>query len=210
MNLFLITYGALFTLMNPLGTVPIFVDLLKKSSKRQRSSISFWTSVNVLLILLISFFIGKYIISFFGISLDALKIAGGLIIISSGYALLTGTFVEHKGMKKKRVKTDVYSRREITITPLAIPMLAGPGTIYFLIVYNQEYKANWEILIILSAILMATASIYVVLRSSYAIVKTLGASGINAISRIIGLIVIAIGVEDIISSIVNIINGLNC
>ncbi len=209
MNLFLITYGALFTLMNPLGTVPVFVDLLKKSSKKQRRVISFWTSFNVFLILLLAFFTGKYIISFFGISLDALKIAGGLIIISSGFALLTGTFVEHKGMKKKGVKADIRSRREITITPLAIPMLAGPGTIYFLIVYNQDYKNHLDILIILVAMLMVTFTIYLVLRSSYSIVKTLGASGINAISRIIGLIVIAIGVEDIISSIVNIINNLN-
>lgn len=206
MNLFLITFGALITLMNPLGTVPIFVDLLKKSSKKQRSIISAWTSFNVLLILLISFFIGKYIISFFGISLDALKIAGGLIIISSGFALLTGKFVEHKGMKRKGVKADIHTRREITITPLAIPMLAGPGTIYFLIVYNQEYKDSQDILIILAAMLLATWVIYLVLRSGHLIVKLFGASGINAISRIIGLIVIAIGVEDIISSIVSIIS----
>ena len=130
------------------------------------------------------------------------------IIIFSGFALLTGKFVEHKGMKKKGVKADIHSRREITITPLAIPMLAGPGTIYFLIVYNQQYKDNQDILIILAAIMVATCCIYLVLRSSHFIVKILGASGINAISRIVGLIVIAIGVEDIISSIVNMVSSV--
>lgn len=89
MEIFIYSFGALFSIMNPLGTVPVFVGLTKQIEKKERSSISFWTSINVLLILLISFFAGKYMLSFFGISLEALKIAGGLIIASSGFALLT-------------------------------------------------------------------------------------------------------------------------
>ncbi len=208
MDLFLISFGALFSIMNPLGTVPVFVGLTQENTKRERAVTAFWTAFDVLIILLLSFFAGKYILSFFGISLNALKIAGGLIIASSGFALLTGKFKEHKGMKRNKIQEDIESRDSISLTPLAIPMLAGPGTISLLITYNQEYQSTAQIFIILSAMVFTTLVIYFILKSSHFIVKFLGASGINALSRVIGFIVIAIGVEYIISSVVTIIQAL--
>lgn len=208
MELFLVAFGALFSIMNPLGTVPVFVALTQEHTKKERAVTAFWTAVDVLVILLLSFFAGKYILSFFGISLNALKIAGGMIITSSGFALLTGKFREHKGMKRQKVQDDIHSRDAISLTPLAIPMLAGPGTISLLIAYNQEYIQTSQIITIVAAMLMAAISIYAILKSAYFIVKFLGASGINALSRIIGFIVIAIGVEYIISSVVNILTAL--
>jgi multiple antibiotic resistance protein len=195
MEIFIFTFGALLSIMNPLGTVPVFVGLTKELEKSERSSISFWTSFNVLIILLLSFFAGKFVLSFFGISLDALKVAGGLIIASSGFALLTGKFSEHKGMKREKVQKDIYTRSEISLTPLALPMLAGPGTISMLITYNEEYQSLTSIFSVLGAVLLSVIVIYIILKSSHLIVRSLGASGINALSRIIGFIVIAIGVE---------------
>jgi multiple antibiotic resistance protein len=205
MLLFLVIFGALFSVMNPFGTVPIFVGLTKEHSKLERNKIAFFTSLNVLIILLISFFAGKYILMFFGITLNSLKIAGGLIIVSSGFALLTGEYNKHKGMKKVNVKEDIESRSEITLTPLAIPMIAGPGTISLLITYNQEYADLSSMFIILGAIAACTVCIYLILKSSFFIVEKLGASGINALSRIIGFIVIAIGVEFIITAAINVL-----
>jgi multiple antibiotic resistance protein len=208
MELFLVVFGALFSIMNPLGTVPVFVGLTKEDSKKERAITAFWTAIDVLVILLLSFFAGNYILSFFGISLNALKIAGGLIIASSGFALLTGKFREHKGMKRQKVQEDIHSRDAISLTPLAIPMLAGPGTISLLITYNQEYQRTIDVLIILGALALAALSIYLVLKSAHFIVKFLGASGINALSRIIGFIVIAIGVEYIMASVVDILSHI--
>lgn len=133
MNLFLICFAALFSVINPLGTLPIFIGLTNSKSKNEIKRTALWTSLNTFIILLISFIAGKYILSFFGISLNSLKIAGGIIIASSGFALLTGSFSQHKGMKK-REKDDAFSRSEVSLTPLAIPMLAGPGSISLL--YN--------------------------------------------------------------------------
>lgn len=208
MELFLTSFGALFSIMNPLGTVPVFVGLTQENSKKERAITAFWTAIDVFIILLLSLFAGKYILSFFGISLNALKIAGGMIIASSGFALLTGKFKEHKGMKRERVQQDIENRDAISLTPLAIPMLAGPGTISLLIAYNQEYQSTDQIMIILGAMLLVTIAIYVILKSSHYIVKILGASGINALSRIIGFVVIAIGVEYIISSVTAIVLSL--
>lgn len=200
------SFGALFSVMNPFGTVPIFVALTQEYNKLERNRIAFWTSLNVLIILLISFFVGKYILLFFGITLNSLKIAGGLIIASSGFALLTGDFNKHKGMKREKIKKDIESRSEISLTPLAMPMIAGPGTISLLIAYNQETAGINNILTINGAIVFSTICIYLILKSSFYIVKLLGASGINAVSRIIGFIVIAIGVEFIVSSVLSIFN----
>lgn len=206
MELFIMIFGALFSVMNPFGTVPVFVSLTQEQSKKERNKIAFWTSVNVLIILLISFFIGEFLLLFFGITLNALKIAGGLIIASSGFALLTGEFTKHKGMKRKKIEEDLKTRSDITLTPLSIPMIAGPGTISLLITYKQEYDNISDMVIIISAIILATICIYLILKSSFIIAKSLGASGINALSRIIGFIVIAIGVQLVISSVVDILN----
>jgi len=192
---------------NPLGTVPIFVGLTQDDSSAQRSKTSLLTSINILVILIISFFTGKYILQFFGISIDSLRIAGGLIIVSSGFALLTGSFSKHKGMDK-RVKDDAYQREGVSLTPLAIPMLAGPGSISLLIGMHQEYQFLEERVITVGAILAACLATFAVLKGAHYIVKILGASGINAISRIIGFIVISIGIEYISSSAINVLSRI--
>src|SRR5690606_11890688 len=111
-------------------------------------------------------------------------------------------------MKRKGVQEDIENREAISLTPLAIPMLAGPGTISLLIAYNQEYQSKQELMIILAALVVSALTIYLVLKSAHLIVKVLGASGINGLSRIIGFIVIAIGVQYLISSVVSIIQEL--
>lgn len=208
MDLFLYAFAALFSIMNPLGTVPIYVGLTQEEDTAERKKTALLTAVNVLVILLISFFLGKYLLEFFGISLNSLRIAGGLIIVSSGFALLTGSFAKHKGMKNKRVQKDLSQRERFSLTPLAIPMLAGPGSISLLISFQQEYNHTSEILFIILAITLTCLVTFLILRSAYLIVKVLGASGINAISRIIGFIVIAIGIEYISSSVLELLEAL--
>ncbi|MCM4160406.1 NAAT family transporter [Antarcticibacterium flavum] len=205
MELFIYVFAALFSVINPLGTVPIFIGLTHDDSAANKNRISLLTSVNIFVILTISFFTGKYLLQFFGISMESLRIAGGLIITSSGFALLTGRFSKHKGMDKPRVKDDAFQREGISLTLLAIPMLAGPGSISLLIGLYQEYPLYIDRFITVSAILLVCVATFMVLRSSHYIVKMLGASGINAVSRIIGFIVIAIGIEYISSSIIKLL-----
>lgn len=207
MSIFFISFGALFTLTNPLGTLPIFIGLTTDKSKKQISSIALWTSINVAIILIISFLLGNYLLDFFGISLNSLKIAGGMIIASSGFALLTGNFTKHKGMKQ-REKDDAFNRSEVTLTPLALPMLAGPGSMSLLITYNQEQTNLADKLPVLLSIALVAVTIFIILASSRVINKSLGASGITALSRIVGFIVISIGVEFIVTAISDIVMQL--
>jgi len=207
MDVFIFLSAALFSVLNPIGTVPIFVGLTQDYTKKERSRVSLWTSINVLIILTISFFIGQYVLSFFGITITALRIAGGIIIASSGFGLLNGKFSKNKGIDKK-VQQDIENRNDIALTPLAMPMLAGPGSISLLIAYYEEHQTTSEILFSCLAILTVSLLIYIILRSAHYLAKYLGASGIVAISRIIGFLTIAIGIQYIISSVLSIIRGI--
>ncbi|MGO4906184.1 MarC family NAAT transporter [Flavobacterium sp. W20_MBD1_R3] len=206
MDLFIYLFVALFSVLNPIGTVPIFVGLTQHDSKKERSRISLWTAINVFIILIVSFFIGQYVLIFFGISIDALRIAGGLIIVNSGFSLLSGQFNKKRGITKK-AENDAQKRNDIALTPLAIPMLAGPGSISLLIAFYQEHNGTSEIIISSLAILAIAVAIFIILKSAHYLSKILGESGIVAISRIIGFIVIAIGIQYIVSAIINIIKG---
>jgi MarC family membrane protein len=207
MELFIYIFAALFSVINPLGAIPIFVGLTQDDSLAERSRISFWTAVNVFIILIISFFIGQYVLEFFGISIDALRIAGGFIIVNSGFSLLTGKFKKTRGVNKK-VENDAQNRNDIALTPLAIPMLAGPGSISLLIAMHQDYRPIDQQIYACAAMAAVAAVIFLMLRSAHYLSRILGASGIVAISRIIGFIVIAIGVQYISSSVVNILKTI--
>ena len=207
MELFIFLFAALFSVLNPIGTVPIFVGLTQDYTQKERSRVSLWTAINVFIILIISFFIGQYVLSFFGITIPALRIAGGIIISSSGFGLLNGKFSKNKGINKK-VQEDIENRNDIALTPLAMPMLAGPGSISLLIAYYQEHHETSEIISSCLAILAVALLIYIILRSAHYLAKYLGASGIVAISRIVGFLTIAIGIQYIISSVLSIIRGI--
>jgi MarC family membrane protein len=205
MDLFFYLFAALFSVLNPLGTVPIFVGLTQDYNKPERSRVSLWAAINVFIILVISFFVGEYVLTFFGISIDALRIAGGIVIATSGFSLLTGDFNKKRGVNKK-VADDASNRNDIALTPLAIPMLAGPGSISLLIAFYHEHHTTSEIIIGISAIFVVAIAIFIMLRSAHYLADMLGASGIVAISRVVGFIVIAIGIQYIISSVLAIIN----
>jgi MarC family membrane protein len=207
MELFIFLLAALFSVLNPIGTVPIFVGLTQDYTKSERSKVSMITALNVFIILIISFFIGQYVLTFFGITITALRIAGGIIIASSGFSLLNGKFSKNRGIGKK-VEEDIQMRNSIALTPLAMPMLAGPGSISLLIAFYQEHNTTNEIIFSSIAILVVSVLIFLILRSAHYLAKILGASGIVAISRIIGFLTIAIGIQYIISSVLAIVRGI--
>lgn len=207
MDVFIYLLAALFSVLNPVGTIPIFVGLTQDYTKSERAKVSLTTSINVAVILLISFLVGQYVLTFFGITITALRIAGGIIITNSGFSLLNGNFSKNKGINKQ-VEREVQTRQHIALTPLAMPMLAGPGSISLLIAYYQDHQSTHEIFFSCLAIIAVAFAIYLILRSGHYLAKILGSSGIVAISRIIGFLTIAIGIQYIISALLSIIRGI--
>lgn len=205
--MFTATLFSLISVINPFGTLPIFLGLTSGFNKSELSKTALKASFISVLIFVITYFLGQYILNFFNISIMSLKISGGFIIFLSGLSLLRGKFTAHKGMDK-RVKDDAYTKEDPSFTPLAIPMLAGPGSMSFLITLQAKIINFNDHLKVISIIIICSLIIFIILSSARVINKKLGASGLNSLSRVIGFIVMAIGIEYICSGVKLYINSL--
>ncbi len=200
-------FASLFTVVNPLGAVPVWLAMTPDYTRIERNRAALMTSLYFFLILISFFLAGTFILNFFGISLNAMRIAGGLIILSSGYALLSGKFAESRTVGKK-VKKEALEKTDITFSPMAMPMLSGPGSISLLISLYAEHT-GWDIRAIIALAILATAVlVLVILRSAPFLFKLLGVGGIRAMSRIMGFLVMAIGIEYIIAGVVGLVDSL--
>ncbi len=206
-ELYITLLASLFSVVNPLGAVPVYLAMTPKYSTTERKKTAFHTSIYFVLILLVFFMIGSYILSFFGISINAMRIAGGLVILSSGYALLSGEMEKRKGIDQK-VEKEAMEKEDISFTPLAMPLLSGPGSISLLISMNAEHT-DWQTRSIVIGVIVSTGIlVYFILRLAPFLSQLLGVSGLKAISRIMGFLVMAIAVQYIITGIYRLLETL--
>ncbi|MCB9233498.1 MAG: MarC family NAAT transporter [Bacteroidia bacterium] len=194
MNLLLATFTALFSVVNPLGAMPVFVSMTQREDKAYSRNMAIKSSFFMALILIVFFLAGTYIIDFFGISLEGMKIAGGLIIIQSGFGLLQARHAKSRAVGK-RVTEEASTREDISFSPMAMPMLSGPGSIALLIGMSGEADGWTDYLIIISAILLVALLTLGILQVSPRLVRWMGESGISAMSRMLGFIVLTIGIQ---------------
>lgn len=201
--LFLSAFGALFSVVNPLGAMPVFISLTAHDNKLQRKQTAIRTSLYFTLILLVFFFGGSYLLDFFGISLDAMRMAGGFIIFLSGFALLRGDFAKSRAVNKE-VQMEAETKEDISLTPMAIPMLAGPGSISLLIGLFAQVETWTGYAVIGSAVLAMGVIVALILLAAPYLFKLIGVGGLNAISRIMGFLAMSIGVQFVINGITGI------
>jgi multiple antibiotic resistance protein len=206
-ELLIATLAALFSVVNPLGAVPVYLAMTPNYSLKERKKTALQTSFYFSLILLSFFLLGSLILSFFGISINAMRIAGGLVILSSGYALLSGDVGQRRGIDSK-VEKEALEKEDISFTPLAMPLLAGPGSISFLISMNAEYTDWPNRFVIIGVIFLTATLVYLILRLAPFLSQLMGVAGLKAITRIMGFIVMAIAVQYIITGIYRLIEGL--
>lgn len=199
-ELFFAVVAALFSVVNPLGAIPVFLAMTPTHSLAERRSTALHASLYFLLILTAFFLAGTSILQFFGITLTSLRIAGGIIIFGSGAQLLSGKMSQSRAITSD-VKAEALVKEDISFTPLAMPLLSGPGSISLMIGYFSEYPEWSSRGVIFAALFSVGLLVFLILRTSPLIFKILGVAGIRAISRIMGFIVMAIGIELIISSI---------
>ena len=199
-TLFFTVFGALFSVVNPLGAMPVFLSLTRDATARERNQIAFRASVFFVLILMVFFLAGNYILDFFGISLEAMRIAGGFIIFLSGHSLMQGNFEKSRTIDKK-VKAEARVKDDISLTPLAIPLLAVPGSISLLISLYPSVEVWPDYPVIMAVIAAVGLASFLILLVSPKLLTFLGAAGLNSISRIIGFIVMAIGVQFVITGV---------
>jgi multiple antibiotic resistance protein len=206
LTFFLTTLVSLFSVVNPLGAVPIYLTLTSDMTTRIRELMARKTAMWFLLILVVFFFAGTFILEFFGISLNALRIAGGLIIVNSGYGLLNSKFQERR--ISDEIEEEAQEADDISFTPMAMPMLSGPGSLSLLISLFAQQSEWVSRGLIIGVITVMAGLIWLVLHFAPALFRVLGRGGLGALSRIIGFLVMAIGIEMLIAGVVSLVSSM--
>ncbi|PMN71059.1 YchE family NAAT transporter [Enterovibrio norvegicus] len=197
----------LFAAVNPLGIMPIFVSLTAHQDPAERNKTAYTASLAVAAILIVSLLAGQLLLDLFSISLDSFRVAGGMLLVSIAFTMMSGKLGEVK--QNKQEQSESISREQIGVVPLAMPLLAGPGAISSTIVYSSRYPSSLDTLGLIGTISFFSAGIWVLLRLGPSIVKFLGQTGINVITRIMGLILGALGIEFIANGMRALFPGLS-
>ena len=187
----LLCLTSIFTLANPLGTMPVFLTMTQGLDDMQRRSIVKRATITAVIIMIVFTFAGQFIFMFFGISTNGFRIAGGVIIFKIGYDMLQARYT-HVKLKENEIKT--YAD-DISITPLGIPMLCGPGAIANAIVLMSDADTITMKGILVGSIAFIYILTYFILRASTRLVKLLGETGNNVMMRLMGLLLMVIAVE---------------
>lgn len=191
----LLCFTSFFTLTNPLGTMPVFLTMTKGLDDAERKTIVKRATIASFITLMVFTFSGQLLFKFFGISTDGFRIAGGIIIFAIGYDMLQAKYASAK-LKKEEIKT--YAD-DISITPLAIPMMCGPGAIAQGIILMEDADSLGMKATLVCTIALVYMITFFILRASTRLVKFLGETGNNVMMRLMGLILMVIAVECFIS-----------
>ena len=205
---FILCFSSLFALVNPIGIVPIFLSITEECTPKEKNKIIL-NSIGFAFFVLISFsLVGDLIFSFYGITIHAFKIAGGVILFKISLDMVES--------KRSRTKTtpaeekEAEDKKEVAYTPLGIPLIAGPGSIASIMILYSETNGdiNYKIHLFsaLACVLLITLLIF---RISKYLSKTFGKSGLRIMQRIMGLILMVISIEFIFQGIESIVTKWN-
>ena len=187
----LLCFTSLFTLINPLGTMPVFMAMTSELTIDQRTKTARKASLVALFTIIAFALTGQLLFNFFGISVNSFRIVGGVIFFIMGMDMLQARLSQVK-IKENEVKSYIS---DISITPLAIPMICGPGAITSVIVLMEDANSLPKQIALFASIILIIWLTYIILFSSSKLIKLLGQTGINVMMRIMGLIVMVIAVE---------------
>ena len=191
----LLCFTSFFTLTNPLGTMPVFLTITNGMSDDERKTIVRRATIVSFITLMVFTFSGQFLFKFFGISTNGFRIAGGIIIFTIGFDMLQARYSKAK-LKDEEVKTYV---NDISITPLAIPMLCGPGAIANGIMLMEDANTLIKKILLVSVIASVYFITFLILRASTRLNKYMGETGNNVMMRLMGLILMVIAVECFVS-----------
>ncbi len=189
-------FFTLFIVVDPLGLIPVFVIYLTRSDKAERKRIIFKTISVATIVSLLFIFLGRFILLYLGISPGAFLIAGGILLFIISIDLI----LARPSRTKLPRDEDDYDKEDISVFPLAIPMISGPGNIAALMMFSSQSEDKFYMLIVISVIsIIIFAFTMFVMFMSVHFERILGKTGISVIQRIMGLVLSALAVQFILN-----------
>lgn len=196
----------LVAIVNPIGIVPVFVGLTRNLTDAERNTVGLRASLTVGIVLVVALLMGDSLLAFFGISLDSFRVAGGILILLMAISMLHGGMSPAKQTIEEA--QDAEEKENIAVVPLGMPLLAGPGAVSTIIIYAHRDHGFTHYALLLSIALALALLTWISLRAAPVIAERLGRTGLNIVTRIMGLILAAIGVEFMANGIRQLLPGL--
>ncbi|MEH1833293.1 MAG: MarC family protein [Nostoc sp.] len=186
----LATFVALFPIANPIGAVPVFYSLTSTQTSSERHRQARQTATNVVLVLAVFLVAGRWILEFFGISLQVLRLAGGLLVTHTAWEMVTA-----RQRLTASENDEAIDKEDISFTPMAIPLISGPGAIGVVTSLSVNFNHWLNYLESLVGIVLIGISLYLCFVLGEPLINRLGKNGVGALNRVFGFFILAIGVR---------------
>lgn len=205
-SLYLKFFIGLVAIINPLGLLPVFVSLTSHQTAQERMKTNTTANIAVMVILWVSMFGGQVILDVFGISIASFRIAGGSLITLIAWSMLQGKLGEVKHNKEE--KGESIAKESIAVVPLALPLMAGPGAISSTIVYSSQFHTPSQLFGLSLVVVVFSLFSWLVFRAAPLLFRLMGKTGINVVTRIMGLIMMSLGIEIMVAGLKHMFPGL--
>jgi multiple antibiotic resistance protein len=186
---------ALLAIVNPIGVVPFFIHFTQNFSREERMRTIRISSFSAFVVIAVSAVAGLKIIEFFGISLASFQVGGGTLLLISSLAMLNAQPAESKPSDVSDANEKVDAGASIAVVPLTIPLLTGPATISTMVIYAEKTRHVWQLGVLVGYGVVIGLVTFLVFSASGRIARLMGRTGINVMTRLMGLILAAMAVE---------------
>jgi len=186
---------ALLAIVNPIGVVPFFIHFTQGLSRTQRARTMKVSAFSAFVVISVSALAGLRVIEFFGISIASFQVGGGLLLLISSLQMLNAQPAETKPSDMSEGDEKMNAGASIAVVPLTIPLLTGPATISTMVIYAQRTRHWWELAVLVGYGVVVGVAVFLAFRASGRIARLLGTTGINIMTRLMGLILAALAVE---------------
>jgi len=199
LEFFILCFSSLFTLINPIGLIPIFISITQDYTKKERDIIALKSVIFSFFILVLFGAIGEFIFSFYNITINGFRIAGGILLLKISFDMIESKRSRTKTTPKEEKEAE--EKNEIAYTPLGIPLIAGPGSIASIMILSSESTNNNSIVSLIVALVLVLLITFLIFKISKSLSKRFGKLGLRILQRIMGLILMVISIEFILKGI---------
>jgi multiple antibiotic resistance protein len=203
---FVFCLTTLFTLINPLGIAPLLVVMTERFSKKERIQIAKKGSLTAFYTLIIFSFLGSVIFKFFGITLEAFQIMGGILFFRNGLRMLEAKIGRSRTTPAEQEES--LETEDIAISPIGIPLIAGPGAITAAMLLSSQTPQLYSYATVVISLFLVLFLVYLILRNGDLVIRVLGTTGMRIIQRLMGLILLVIAVQFVINGTLAILRPL--